>query len=262
MSGGAADGLGVVVRNPVRGTVFSRQSYPVLESEQRNDGVPLDLLTFARMSPRRTTSSRPKVSSRSSGRSSASSRAASRSKSRARTIRKSSSESRRPASFPARSIAAILDREFHSIVVSRRFGADSVRETPGRARVRRRRRCAASVCSIVDETCDTGDTIRLAVAAMVNAGAAEVRTAVAFQTGAVHAGLPRARDRQHHRPAVGSRGPDRRRAAAESAIRGRAEGGSIAVVMRLRMPSAVRLPGHRAFDTTASCLVRDALRPC
>jgi hypoxanthine phosphoribosyltransferase len=36
---------------------------------------------------------------------------------------------------------------------------------------------------VVDETCDTGDTIRLAVAAMVNAGASEVRTAVAFQTG-------------------------------------------------------------------------------
>ena len=36
---------------------------------------------------------------------------------------------------------------------------------------------------VVDETCDTGDTLRLAVAAIVNAGAAEVHTAVAFQTG-------------------------------------------------------------------------------
>jgi hypothetical protein len=36
---------------------------------------------------------------------------------------------------------------------------------------------------VVDETCDTGDTIRLAVAAMVNAGASEVRTAVGFRTG-------------------------------------------------------------------------------
>jgi len=84
---------------------------------------------------------------------------------------------------PAAVIAAILGREFHSMVVSRRFGAESVRETPAvlsaaPPSVRNRR------VLIVDETCDTGDTIRLAVAAMVNAGAAEVRTAVAFQTGA------------------------------------------------------------------------------
>ena len=36
---------------------------------------------------------------------------------------------------------------------------------------------------IVDETCDSGDTMRLAIAAIVNAGAAEVRTAVSFKTG-------------------------------------------------------------------------------
>jgi hypoxanthine phosphoribosyltransferase len=36
---------------------------------------------------------------------------------------------------------------------------------------------------VVDETCDTGETIRLAVAAVLNAGAAEVRTAVSFRTG-------------------------------------------------------------------------------
>lgn len=84
---------------------------------------------------------------------------------------------------PAAVIAAILGREFHSMIVSRRFGTESVRETPAvlsaaPSSVRNRR------VLIVDETCDTGDTIRLAVAAMVNAGAAEVRTAVAFQTGA------------------------------------------------------------------------------
>jgi hypoxanthine phosphoribosyltransferase len=36
---------------------------------------------------------------------------------------------------------------------------------------------------IVDETCDSGDTMRLAIAAVADAGAAEIRTAVAFQTG-------------------------------------------------------------------------------
>jgi uncharacterized protein len=84
--------------------------------------------------------------------------------------------------IPGAVIAAILGREFHSMVVSRRFGTDIVRETPAvlsaaPASARGRR------VLVVDETCDTGDTIRLAVAAMVNAGAVEVRTAVAFQTG-------------------------------------------------------------------------------
>ena len=36
---------------------------------------------------------------------------------------------------------------------------------------------------IVDETCDSGETLRLAVGAIVNAGATEVRTAVGFKTG-------------------------------------------------------------------------------
>lgn len=84
--------------------------------------------------------------------------------------------------IPGAVIAAILGREFHSMVVSRRFGAEAVRETPAvpsaaPAAARGRR------VLVVDETCDTGDTIRLAVASMVNAGATEVRTAVAFSTG-------------------------------------------------------------------------------
>ena len=37
---------------------------------------------------------------------------------------------------------------------------------------------------VVDEVCDGGDTMRLARGAIVNAGAAEVRTAAAFRTGA------------------------------------------------------------------------------
>ena len=83
---------------------------------------------------------------------------------------------------PGAVIAAILGREFHSMVVSRRFGADAVRETPAvlsavPPQVRDKR------VLVVDETCDTGDTLRLAVAACVNAGATDVKTAVAFQTG-------------------------------------------------------------------------------
>jgi len=87
---------------------------------------------------------------------------------------------------PGAVIAAILDREFHSIIVSRRYQAESVRESPAvfgavPTAVRGRR------VLIVDETCDSGATMRLAVGAIVNAGAAEVRTAVAFQTGSYSA---------------------------------------------------------------------------
>ena len=83
---------------------------------------------------------------------------------------------------PGAVIAAIMDREFHSIIVSRRYQSDSIRDTPAvfgavPTAVRGRR------VLIVDETCDTGVTMRLAVSAIVNTGAAEVRTAVAFKTG-------------------------------------------------------------------------------
>ena len=84
--------------------------------------------------------------------------------------------------IPGAVIAAILDREFHSIVVSRRYGTDAPREMPAiltaaPTAVRNRR------ILVVDETCDSGETMRLAVTAIVNAGAAEVRTAVGFKTG-------------------------------------------------------------------------------
>lgn len=83
---------------------------------------------------------------------------------------------------PAAVVSAILDREFHSIMVSRRYRAETVRETPAvlgsaPSEVRGQR------VLIVDETCDSGATMRLAVAAIVNAGAKQVRTAVCFKTG-------------------------------------------------------------------------------
>ena len=83
---------------------------------------------------------------------------------------------------PGAVIAAILDREFHSIVVSRRYQAESIRDTPaifGAVPVAARGRRVL----LVDETCDSGATMRLALNATVNAGATEVRTAVAFRTG-------------------------------------------------------------------------------
>jgi hypoxanthine phosphoribosyltransferase len=83
---------------------------------------------------------------------------------------------------PGAVVAAILDRPFHSMLITRRDGVERVRETPavlGAAPIEVR---DARVL-IVDETCDSGATLRLAIAAVVNAGAAEVRTAVSFRTG-------------------------------------------------------------------------------
>jgi hypoxanthine phosphoribosyltransferase len=83
---------------------------------------------------------------------------------------------------PGAVVAAILDRPFHSMLVSRRYQSDHVRATPavfGAAPVEVRDRKVL----IVDETCDSGDTLRLAVAAVLNAGAADIRTAVSFRTG-------------------------------------------------------------------------------
>lgn len=84
--------------------------------------------------------------------------------------------------IPGATVAAILDVEFHSMLISRRYHADVVRETPAvfgavPAVVKNAR------ILLVDETCDSGATMRLALSAIVNAGAREVRTAVSFKTG-------------------------------------------------------------------------------
>src|SRR3954467_8246680 len=84
--------------------------------------------------------------------------------------------------IPGAVIAAILGREFHSLVVSRKYKASSAREAPevfGSApkEVRGKR------VLIVDETCDSGDTLRLAISAVNEAGASDVKTAVSIRTG-------------------------------------------------------------------------------
>ena len=74
---------------------------------------------------------------------------------------------------PGAVVAAMLGREFHSIMISRRYRSDGPRDTPAvfsaaPTEVRGKR------VLIVDETCDSGETMRLAVGAIVNAGATEV----------------------------------------------------------------------------------------
>lgn len=83
---------------------------------------------------------------------------------------------------PGAVVAAMLDRPFHSIIVSRRFLSTAVRDTPAVLSAAPPEVIGRRVL-IVDETCREGDTMRLAKAAIINAGSSEVRTAVSFRTG-------------------------------------------------------------------------------
>ena len=83
---------------------------------------------------------------------------------------------------PGAVVAAMLDRPFHSIIVSGRYRAEEVREAPAVLSAAPSEVLGKRVL-IVDETCNDGDTLRLAVAAIINGGASEVRTAVSFKTG-------------------------------------------------------------------------------
>jgi len=81
--------------------------------------------------------------------------------------------------IPGVVIAAILQRDFASMVVTRKAGdALPVLVVGPPSSIKGRR------VLIVDETCDTGHTIRLALNEVKAAGPAEVRTAVSFKTGA------------------------------------------------------------------------------
>lgn len=83
---------------------------------------------------------------------------------------------------PGAVVAAMLDRPFHSIIVSRRYRATTVRERPAVLSAAPAEVVGKRVL-IVDETCKDGETLRLAVAAIINGGASEVLTAVSFKTG-------------------------------------------------------------------------------
>jgi hypoxanthine phosphoribosyltransferase len=80
--------------------------------------------------------------------------------------------------IPGVVIAAILERDFASMVVTRK-AADAlpvlVAGPPATVKGRR--------VLLVDETCDTGHTLRLALNELKAALPAEVRTAVSFKTG-------------------------------------------------------------------------------
>jgi len=81
--------------------------------------------------------------------------------------------------IPGAVVASILQRDFHSLKITRREGAEIVRQRPAvlsaappEARGKR--------VLIVDEITTSGDTLRLALAAVRDASPAEVRTATNF----------------------------------------------------------------------------------
>jgi hypoxanthine phosphoribosyltransferase len=75
-------------------------------------------------------------------------------------------------------IASILQREFASMVVTRRdAGADPVLVAGPPFTIQGRR------VLIVDETCDTGSTMKLALSEVKNLKPKAVKTAVSFRTG-------------------------------------------------------------------------------
>lgn len=81
--------------------------------------------------------------------------------------------------IPGAVVASILRREFHSILVSRKEGAEQVRERP-EILTAAPTRCRGRRVLIVDEVTTSGDTLRLALAAVRDVGPAEVRTATSF----------------------------------------------------------------------------------
>jgi hypothetical protein len=80
--------------------------------------------------------------------------------------------------IPAAIIASLLQRELVTIVIGRpQDGADPVLIAGPPATLRGRR------VLLVDETCDSGDTLKLAIHAVNEIRPKAVRTAVSFQTG-------------------------------------------------------------------------------
>jgi hypothetical protein len=81
--------------------------------------------------------------------------------------------------IPGAVVASILRREFHSLLVSRKEGPEQVRERP-EILTAAPARCARRRVLLVDEVTTSGDTLRLALAAIRDVGPAEVRTATSF----------------------------------------------------------------------------------
>lgn len=81
--------------------------------------------------------------------------------------------------IPGAVIASILRCDFYSITISRRSGAELVRDEP-RVLSSAPPQAAGKRVLIVDEICTTGETLRMAKAAVRAVRAREIRTATSF----------------------------------------------------------------------------------
>lgn len=81
--------------------------------------------------------------------------------------------------IPGAVVASILRLDFYSMKISRRDGDETVRERP-EVMSAAPRQVAGKRVLIVDEITTSGDTLRLALAAVRDAQPAEVRTATSF----------------------------------------------------------------------------------
>ena len=81
--------------------------------------------------------------------------------------------------IPGAVVASILRRDFFSMKVSRRADGEVVRERPAVLSAAPPQ-CAGRRVLLVDEITTTGDTLRLALAAVRDVGPAELRTATSF----------------------------------------------------------------------------------
>lgn len=81
--------------------------------------------------------------------------------------------------IPGAVVSSILRLDFYSMKISRRLGDDTVRERP-EVLSAAPREVAGKRVLIVDEITTSGDTLRLALAAVRDAQPAEVRTATSF----------------------------------------------------------------------------------
>ena len=85
----------------------------------------------------------------------------------------------RAGAIPGAVVATILRVDFYSMTISRREGAERVRERPAVLSAAPLQVQGKRVL-LVDEIATTGDTMRLGLAALRDAGAGEVRTATSF----------------------------------------------------------------------------------
>lgn len=81
--------------------------------------------------------------------------------------------------IPGAVIAAMLQRDFHAIKITRRESASGVRGRPEILSAAPPELAGKRVL-LVDEICESGDTLRLALAAVRDVGPTEVRTATSL----------------------------------------------------------------------------------